>query len=86
MTVLTHQQRRQFHSSFADWLCDASEREMTQLEALCARYPAAAPRSMLTFVTNCLQDEALKVELPTGLTERLQVLNLQAHGSSLLAA
>lgn len=86
MSVLSLQQRRQFHASFATWLSDASEKEMNQLEQLCAQYPSTAPRSMLTFVTNCLQDEALKVELPAGLSSRLQILNLQPHGSSLLAA
>ena len=70
--TLTTDERRTFDRTFANWLSQASEAELSQFEELESSQPSTQIRSNLTFVAQCLGNPELRLKMPIGLVEQLQ--------------
>jgi hypothetical protein len=70
--TLTAEERKTFDMTFANWLSQASEAELSQFEELESSQPSTHIRSNLTFVAQCLADPVLRLKMPAGLVEQLQ--------------
>ena len=80
MSQLSPANRRTLYATFMAWLLQASQEETDQLDELLDTYPPQGSRSVLTLVSNCLDDPVLRPQLPKNLSLRLQAVNWPQGG------
>ncbi|QBM28365.1 hypothetical protein [Hydrogenophaga pseudoflava] len=85
MSQLSQGNRRSLYAIFLAWLSQASTKETDQLDELLDKHPPQGARSVLTLVSNCLDDPVLRPQLPKNLALRLQAVNWLQGGFAVRA-
>ena len=85
MSQLSPENRRSLYAVFLAWLSQATTEETDQLDELLDEHPPQRARSVLTLVRNCLDDPALRLQLPKNLALRLQAVNWLQGGFAVRA-
>ena len=70
--TLTPEERKTFDMTFANWLSQAGDAELNQLDELQDSMPSTEIRSNLSFVAQCLSSPTIRLKMPMGLVEQLQ--------------
>jgi hypothetical protein len=75
MNQFNDEQNTAYHQAFSSWLNGCSSEGADRLDALQVQRPSTEVRSTKSFIKECLNDPALRAQLPQSLVAQLQMAN-----------